>query len=118
MQKSHEECGCIPWNYPQESDKISSICDGPGAYCFESMMRRGFADCNCPESCDKIQYLISDLNMLPINTDEECYQRTEFTTKNGMYSNRNAFTFTMNDISSMNSEKDFNFLLLVAQKLR
>ena len=72
MNQSRNKCGCTPWNYPHPEDTITTICDGVGAFCFESAMKAGFTDCYCPENCEHVQYIIDDISMIPIESNKEC----------------------------------------------
>jgi hypothetical protein len=61
LRQSQEVCGCVPWNYPQLAENITEICDGPGAYCFERQMEKGFtqASCGCIPNCEEVRFSIN-----------------------------------------------------------
>ena len=127
LRKSNEKCGCTPWNYPQPSEDISEICDGPKSYCFETAMKSGYlyTDCGCKDSCEEIQYQVSDMFLHPIDTTYECvresYSPQRFKTD---YYSEQIGTVTNSEVVALAGKK-YHFLygkndvaLMVGEKLR
>ena len=83
LNKSREQCGCIPWNYPDISGGKADICHWNSLACHEkAMLNVSFEifvtknnnikelalwqanilkTCSCPEDCEKITYSVTSM---------------------------------------------------------
>ena len=57
------KCGCVPWDYPQlAKDRLISVCEGWGRYCFEDVLsdtNKRSNDCgNCLPDCIITRYIM------------------------------------------------------------
>ena len=98
---------------------ITAICDGPGAYCFESAMMVGYSDCACMDNCNEVLYIISDMSILPTNQEKECTRTVvEESYKTGFYYNTEEDQNIKKLKTSNTIDRLFSIPVLVAEKLR
>ena len=77
-RQAKDECGCIPWKYPQLENE-SMICDYNGNDCFKKILEEGtrVLNCTCLVDCSKISY---DYYIVKeqLKTDVECYEISQY----------------------------------------
>ena len=120
LQLAKEECGCVPWNYPQIEEKINEICDGPGTFCFENAMQSGFgqSQCDCLSNCDETIFSINE-NKFKRNHKSECDPDTLKVFKTRKYiEDQGVDVYNVPLTPSRDEGLKYDVSALVGQKLR
>ena len=110
-----EKCGCIPWDYPQFLDDITTICDGPQSACFLTAMENGYPvrDCGCEKDCEEIYFEVSDISKEQVDGTSECMRRVPegfqtkayFNHQNTLNAEERFKLYEKNDVALLLSEK-------------